>query len=110
MNASAPVATLDQGDFVQVVRDALRRDYGRFSYPVKRIAQAANTNVRTATNWWRGVCAPGGLHLLKLMAHSTELAGEVRRLTSMDADLDPNFPRELETALKAYAKAKGWGP
>ena len=107
---AAPVLALDQADYTSVIRETLQRAFASERNPVKRIAAAANTNIRTAKNWWEGRCTPGGLHLLKLMATVPAFQGEVRRLTAMESSLDPEFATAFDAALKAYTKAKGWGP
>lgn len=105
----ADALALDTGDFTMLVADALQKDYGHGRHAVKRIAAAANSNTRTAKNWLYGVNAPDALNLLRLMAQSPALAGEVRRLTSMQASLDPEFERAFNATMQLFMKVTAGG-
>ncbi len=79
----------------------------RADAPIKRIARIANSNERAAKDWWGGKNLPNAVHLLKLMAQVPEFAGEVRRLTGMEADLEPEFAAAFNEAMRAFSKLKG---
>jgi len=103
-NVTAALAYLD--DYRGVVgafADTLRRAFHGRASPVKELACAANINVRTAENLKAGRSAPSALVMLKLMASVPEFAAEVRRLTGMHADLDPEFERDLHKLMQTYA-------
>lgn len=102
MNAAAPIMSIDQRDYETAIHGSLRRAFGDHPHPVKRLATIANTNVRTSKNWWHGVCAPGGLHLLKLVASDATFAAEIRRLTGMASDLDPELERDISALVQSY--------
>ena len=68
MIAAAPIMKLGQAEYESAIHGALRRGFGHHRNPVGRIAEVANSNVSTARNWWERKCAPGGLHLLRLIA------------------------------------------
>lgn len=97
---------IGQNEYTEIVRDALRRAFGRERHAIKRLAGAANSNERTAKNWLEGKATPGGLHMLRLMATVPEFQAEVRRLTGMQADMDPEFERELHGLIRAYQRVR----
>ncbi len=96
----APIDEIGTNDFTEICGDALYTAFGRFSAPIKRIAQVANVNERTAKNWWEKKCAPGPIHTLRLMAHVPEFQGRMRELTAMEADLDPELERSLMETIR----------
>jgi hypothetical protein len=103
---AAPIHELQQRDFDNIVHRSIRAGLANERYPVRRLADAANVNEKTAKNWWEKRCSPQGLQLLKLMASIPELAAEVRRLCAMEADLDPEFERELHGLIRAYHRIR----
>ncbi len=90
-----PIFEINQGQYTERVRDALGTAFGRFRNPDKQLARAADCNVHTAKNWLAGKSSPQGLHLLRLLAAVLELQAEVRRLTGMIADGDPDVQRVI---------------
>lgn len=103
----APATKMDTGDMTTAVCGALRRAFDGTDSPVKRIARLANCNARTAEGWYQGKNMPDAVHLLRLMAQVPELAGEVRRLTGMEADVDPEFGQAFMQAMRAFSKLQG---
>jgi len=99
---AAPIMRLGQAEYETAIHGALRRGFGHHRNPVGRIAEVANSNLSTARNWWERKCAPGGLHLLRLIAGEPTFQGEVRRLTGMATDLDPEFERGLVELYRLY--------
>lgn len=97
---------IGQNEYTGLVRDALQRAFGRERHAIKRLATVANSNERTAKNWLEGRATPGGLHMLRLMATVPEFQAEVRRLTGMQSDMDPEFERELHDLFRAYQKVR----
>jgi len=96
----APIDDIGTNEFTEICGDALWQAFGRLSAPVKRIAQVANVNERTAKNWYEKKCAPGPIHTLRLMAHVPEFQGEMRRLAGMERDLDPDFARTMSEMVR----------
>jgi hypothetical protein len=63
--------------YPDLVGGFLRQRFGMLRGAEKRLARMAQCSPRTTENWLRGACAPGGEHLLNLMAECDELAAEV---------------------------------
>lgn len=103
---NAPALNISQAEFADLVSQALHRAYGQDRYAVKRIAAAANTNVRAAKNWWEGRNAPDALHLLRLTAVVPELQAEVRRLANIQSALDPELDRAIADTVALYMRVK----
>ena len=106
LNAAAPVLSLDQGDYRKLICSALRRAFGTERHGISRLAEAANTNIDTAKNWMAGRCTPGGLHLLKLIASEPVFQGEIRRITGMRDDLDPELDRDISALVQRYMERR----
>lgn len=103
-NVTAALAYLD--DYRGVVgsfADTLQRAFSGRASPIKELAAAANINVRTAENLMAGRSAPSALVMLKLIASVPEFAAEVRRLTGMHNDIDPEFERDFQKLMQTYA-------
>lgn len=103
---SASVLKLGQNELAQAVGRALRSAFGSESAPIKRIANAANSNERAAKNWYEGRNCPDALYLLRLIATVPELQAEVRRLTGMVGDLDPEFERDFLRLMSTYQRKR----
>lgn len=101
-----PVHTIGQNDLTGLVSLALHAAFGGRASPVKEIARAANANEKAAKDWWQGRTCPGALYFLRLIAAVPELQAEVRRLTGMHADLDPEFDRALQATLSLYTRVR----
>lgn len=69
--------------YADLVGGFLRDRFGLLRGAEKILARKAHCSPRTVENWLRGECAPGGEHLLNLMAECDELAevilAEVKR-------------------------------
>lgn len=84
---------------------AMRAHVGEDRHAAKKLSHLLECSPRTAENFLLGRTAPSGIHLLRAMAVITEFAAEVRRLTGMEASLDPLFGRDLAqfmTRASAY--------
>ena len=57
-------------DFIPVVAQALKLDFGGGPAAVKRIAKLVHANERAVRNWFEGKNGPSGEHLIVLMFHS----------------------------------------
>lgn len=73
-------ATIDTYSVVQAISGALRKRWGDMRSPVKLVARATGTDVRTARNYWDGTNAPRAPELLRLMAECPEVREAVERL------------------------------
>lgn len=102
----APAFAMTQGQYQETVSNVLRVAFGRQRHAVKQLARTAGTSASTAKNWLEGRSTPIGLHMLRLMATVPELQAEVRRLTAMEADLDPEFDREFHQLVASYTRMK----
>jgi DNA-binding transcriptional regulator YiaG len=103
---NARALNMGQYEFTEAICDAIRRAIELDPFGVKTIARAANANIRTVENWAAKRSTPDGLHLVRLMATVPEVQAEVRRLAAMDADLDPEFERDLARVLEGYQRLK----
>jgi len=102
MGAAAPVLDMRRAEFTEIVCGALEAAVANTRNPAKSLARIANTNVRTAENWLSRKCTPRGLTLLQLIAKVPELQAEVRRLTAMEADLDPMLEQQLSHTFRLF--------
>lgn len=106
MGATAPVLQMGQAQYQAVITGVLQSTFGPMRNPVKALAAAANTNIRTAENWLAGRCAPSGLPLLRLMAQVPELQATIRQLTAMESDLDPRFEQAMHAAIAVFQQVR----
>lgn len=105
-DSKAPILTMDTGDTTEAIVAAIRRAYDGNDSPVKRIARLANSNTRSAENWWRGKNLPDVVHFLRLAAQIPELKAEVRRLIGMESDINPEFDAALANLVGLAARMK----
>lgn len=107
MTAAAAIGTQTiTGRVTDALHDALRHERN----PVKRLAIAADTNERTAKNWWEGRNAPGLAHFFRLAREIPELKSEALRLLEMEMAIDPEFQRDfmrLMQTMQRRARAGG---
>lgn len=103
---SALAFAIGQHEYTQLIGNALRKAFSHERHAIKRIAEIANSNERTAKNWWEYKATPGGLHLSRLVAGVPELQAEWRRLCAMESDLDPEFERELQGFIRSYHRIR----
>lgn len=104
---SAPALGIGTAELTNVVSLVLQRAFPTRGEGIREIAELANTNERAAKNWYHGKNCPDALHLLRLMATVPELQAEVRRLTGMEAGLDPDFGAAMVAAATMFAKLQG---
>lgn len=102
--ATREARDLDTHDLTQIVGDALRSHFGERRFAVKQIAAIANTNERTARNWYEKKNLPDLVHFFRLAAHVPELQAEARRLLALEAALDPLFARDLAQLVSSYQR------
>lgn len=99
---TALALTLTQRDAERAVARTLQSVFGYGRRAARAIADAANCNEKTALGWVEERGAPGFVHTLRLMAAVPEFAAEVRRLTGLQADMDPGFERDLQRLMQTY--------
>ncbi len=99
-----PIMSMSPNDLAQITARALIAEYGHLKNPIGTVQEAINCNERTAENYLAGKCAPNAVYLLRLLASVPAFAAEVRRLTAMEADLDPRFQRDFMRAVQAFQR------
>jgi len=91
-----PIDEIGERELAKRIGDALIVDFGNHKATNKEVAKKAGSpSVKTAENWTAGNNPPSLLYFLRLYAKSPALQAEVRRLTAMEAGIDPNFQREF---------------
>lgn len=96
-------ATVTVRQVTELVRDTLTAsEIGRGRHAVKLIAEAANTNPRSAQNWQEGRCAPNLASFINLCRRIPELKAAALRLLEADDVLDPDFERRFGEAAQAW--------
>jgi hypothetical protein len=106
MPASAALA-LDYTTALDCLGGALQRAFGSHKSAAKKLALVIDRNERTAANLLSKRNLPDALNMLMLMATVPEFAAEVRRLTGMQANMDPEFERDLQRLVTQYQKMRG---
>lgn len=104
---NASVLQMKQGEFTETFGDLVGNLIARVPGGCKGFARLVNTNVRTVENWRNKRSTPTALNLLVMMATVPEVQAEVRRLTGMEADMDPMFERDLQQLFKTYQRVHG---
>lgn len=104
---SALAFQITQAEYIARTTGSLRLAYVNERMPIKKLADDAGSSVATAKNWWEQRNAPEGLYHLRLLATVPEYQAEVRRLTNMQADMDPEFERDLARLLQTYQQKRG---
>lgn len=103
---SALAFQLTQHEYTQRLTGKLRLAVSNERMPVKRLAEMAQSSVATAKNWYEQRNPPEGLYLARLLSVVPEFQAEYRRITSMEADLDPELGRELNNLLLSYQRMR----
>jgi hypothetical protein len=102
MSEPAPIHQINDREFARIVSDALWQHYGPMKSTAKRIANDCGASVGTARNWLDALCPPSSVYLKRLEAKVPRLAAEMRRLTALEADLNPDFQRELSELVRRH--------
>ncbi len=102
----ATARSLTRNDLNQRTAQVLRVVFGGLASPAKQLAAKAGASERTAVNWLDGKSSPDFLYALRLMETVPEFAAEVRRLTAMVGDIDPEFQRDFLKAVSAFQKMR----
>jgi len=95
-----PIDTISEREFALIVSAALQAHYGPLKASAKHVANDAGASIATAKNWLAGLCPPSSVYLKRLEAKVPGLAAEMRRLTALEAEIDPDFQRELTSLLR----------
>lgn len=74
------------------------------SAPIERVRHIAGVDRATAAAWWHGRNAPLFHHLVNLAQEIPQLKAEIRRMFAMEADLHPDFERDLTALLQRYGR------
>lgn len=106
---TAPVHEMGQRDFDTIVCNAIHEDLREERYPVRKLADAANVNERTAKNWWERRGSPQGLQLAKLVAVFPTLKAEYARICAMQTEFDPRVHHAIANLLQMASKFPGDG-
>lgn len=104
--SAALAFTITQHEYTQRVTSALRLAFVNERMPVKKLAEVAQSSLATAKNWWEQRNPPEGLYQLRLLATVPEYAAEVRKLSNMQANMDPEFERAANELFRAFQKAR----
>ncbi|HYF35720.1 MAG TPA: hypothetical protein VD994_10550 [Prosthecobacter sp.] len=107
MSSAALAFSITQAEYTKRTTGALRLAFINERMPVKRLAEVAQSSIATAKNWWEQRNPPEGLYQLRLLAAVPEYAAEVRRLTNMQANLDPEFERDLSRLFTQWQRVRG---
>lgn len=108
-NVNAVALSIGQAEYTDRIGGALRAAAQNHPDGLKGLARAANSNIRAVEAWIAKRSTPNGLHLLRLMATIPEVQAECRRLAAMEANLDPEFERELSSLFLIWTRMKGTG-
>jgi hypothetical protein len=96
-----PVDRMGELEVAQVIAAALAHDYGDFKFTDKLIAKDSGASPRTANNWRSEMNTPSLPYFLRLYARSPAVRAAVRKLTAMEADLDPDAERARSRLVQA---------
>jgi hypothetical protein len=99
-----PAYTITQGDWLKKSQAAMLAFVGEDRSGAKKISDALDCSPRTAENYLQGRTAPSGIHFLRALAAIPEFEAEVRRLSAMQADMDPEFDRAAMALLQVYQR------
>lgn len=86
----------------QIGEALIRSEIGRGRHAVKLIAQAANTNARSAQNWVEKRHAPSVASFINLCRRIPELKAVALRMLECDDAIDPEFERRFGEAAQAW--------
>lgn len=99
-----PAYEITQGDWIRASQKAMQAHVGNDKSGAKLLADILECSPRTAENYLQGRTAPSGLHFLRALASIPEFQAEVRRLSAMQADRDPEFDRAAMALLQVYQR------
>lgn len=102
----AEILDLDKSEVQDRIAGVLRGKYGEDAEGSEELGRDADAGAAGARNWTRktGGNMPGVYHFLRVMAVCPELQAEVRKLCGMEADIDPEFDRDMQRAMRAFQR------
>lgn len=98
---------LTQLEWNEISAEAMRRHVGNDRSGAKLIADRLECSPRTAENYLQAKTAPSGIHFLRALAVIPEFQAEVRRISQMQTDMDPELERATAALLQAYQRKQG---
>lgn len=98
---------IEHREFTDRIGDAAAEGVAQFPGGVKGAARAANINDRTLENILQKRCAPNGFTLMKLAKIMPSVKAEVRRLTEMELNMDPELEQQLSRLVSLVQKKRG---
>jgi len=99
-----PAFNITQGDWLKQSQAAMQAFVGTDRSGAKKISNVLDCSPRTAENYLQGRTAPSGIHFLRALACIPEFEAEVRRLSAMESDMDPEFDRAAMALLQVYQR------
>jgi hypothetical protein len=101
-----PAYEITQGDWLKASQTAMQAHVGDNRSSAKKLADILECSPRTAENYLQGRTAPSGIHFLRALAVIPEFQAEVRRISQMQSDLDPEFERAANALLQIAQRRK----
>lgn len=98
-NAKPLAFGVTQLEWNELASNAMRAHVGDDRHATKRLSHILECSPRTAENYLLGRTTPSGIYFLRAYAMIPEFTAEIRRLTGMEASLDPAFERDLASFL-----------
>lgn len=92
------------------VRGKVVELFGNQRHAAKRLAAATNQSVRTAEAQLAGKHGFSLEAFVNMVRQIPELRPWAARLLGLEAALDPDFDKELQQLMRAYARKQGWLP
>lgn len=90
----------DERALAKQVSAALVVDFSHYRSTHKVIAKHAGASPETVKRWMAADSAPSLIYVMRLLPHSPSL----RKLVAMDAELSPDFQRELAALIQRHMK------
>lgn len=85
---------------LKLVAQALDATVGDKASPVKHIQKAADVDRSTADAWLKGRSLPSAHHLFNLMIEFPQFAAEVRRIYTMEQEIEADLMREMSALIQ----------
>lgn len=101
VETAKPLAfSLTHGQLADAASSAFKQEVGDDAHSAKRLSRILECSWRSAENYLQGRTVPNSIHMLRAYAAIPSFAAEVRRLTSMERSLDPEFERDLSEFMQ----------
>lgn len=99
---TAPILALGTNQVTRLVTRAIREGHDGQRHAAKMLAQAVNTNTRTAKNWLDGMNMPNFVDGLRLAAQIPELKALVMDLIGAEDAMPPVFEKKFHALMREY--------